>query len=110
MIVVGTPEECEVARRLFASAVHRLGTDAPDVLRTVEFAAIRGHSGTLPATSLDVGASVVDRELMSYSQAAQFLGCSTRTITRRVRAGDLARVGRQVTAASVNALASRGDA
>ena len=39
MIVVGTPEECEVARRLFASAVHRLGTDAPDVLRTVEFAA-----------------------------------------------------------------------
>lgn len=92
-------------RRLVDSAVFKLGAQAPEWLRSVEFAATGRHSMPFAATSSASTAFGVDDGPMTYSRAAELLGCSRRTISRYVARGRLECVGRQITALSVAELA-----
>ena len=105
MIVVGTPAECEVVRRLVDSTVHRLGADAPDELQHVQFAvaAFFGHKSPTAAGDLAHLDDLVHDAPMSYSEAATAAGVSKRTIARRVADGTLTLAGRRIAAPSLRA-------
>ena len=91
MIVIATSSEAEreMVGRMLAGAAWKLGHPIPH-----RFAAIGGQT-------LEQLAALVDGGSMSHTDAAAVLGCSTRTVRRRVADGDLERVGRRVTVRSV---------
>lgn len=90
VVLADAPREAELARRLFDGARHRLG----DLDLDVRLAAIDGQS-------LALVASILHDAPMSHDQAAQTLGCSTRTVRRLVATGELERCGRRITAGSI---------
>ena len=91
MIVFTTTTEAEreLVQRVLAAAAWKVGHPIPH-----RFAAIRGQT-------LETIAELIDAGTMTHTTAAEVLGCSTRTVRRRVADGDLERVGRRVTVRSV---------
>ena len=91
MIVFTTTTEAEreLVQRVLAAAEWKVGHPIPH-----RFAAIRGQS-------LETLAEMVDVGTMTHATAAEVLGCSTRTVRRRVADGTLEQRGRRVTVRSV---------
>lgn len=89
VIAADTEAERELLRRLMLSTEYKLGRRIPWRL-----AAIGGQT-------LEHVAALVDGGSMSHTDAATVLGCSTRTVRRRVADGTLEQLGRRVTVRSV---------
>ena len=83
---------------------HRTGPPADATLVAI-VAAIRRHCPPTSPVVVDTTNAGPDDRLMPYRTAADRLGVSPRTVSRLVAAGHLDRIGRRVTAASVERLA-----
>jgi excisionase family DNA binding protein len=72
-------------------------------------AASRGHGQRRPVESAHPPTVLSDTPVtMTYAAAAARLGVSARTVRRRVASGELTKVGRRLSRASVEALAEGG--
>lgn len=91
MIVVtaDSAEEVELARRILAAAEWKLGRTVPH------------HVEAIGGQRLAELLALLHAEAMTDHQAATILGCSTRTVRRRVADGTLQRTGRRITTRSV---------
>jgi hypothetical protein len=101
IVLVRNQAEATFLAPILDAAAQHFGDRAPSCLSAYRLVVIGEHSTALGVTPIAKPDALSDRELMSYTEAASLLDCSTSTIGRRVRAGHLERKGRKVTTASV---------
>jgi hypothetical protein len=102
-----TADHVVVALRQYA---FRGGHRVPDEVGTVadQLDAVTRHQRHRVPSPGRPGAGAVEDSLMTYTETAQALGVSTRTVSRYVAAGLLTTVGRRITARSVTELTRGG--
>lgn len=110
-VEVGNQLEAAHVQSAIQEYIHRRGrTRVPSRLIELvdDLAAITRHKSPYPATRLAHPRLPADSGLLSYSQAAQRLGVSARTVSRMVANNELETVGRRITRASVRRLTKEG--
>lgn len=106
-IVIANQLEASHLRNAIQEYVRRLGTDRVPtrmVQLISDLDAIARHMSPHPATSLAKHHQPADSDLLSYNQAANRLGVSTRTVSRMVSNNQLDAVGRRIKATSIEHL------
>lgn len=101
IVLVRNQAEAAFLAPILDAAAQFYGDRAPSCLSAYRLVVICEHSTALGVTPIAKPVALSDRELMSYTEAADLLDCSTSTIGRRVRNGDLDRKGRKITTESV---------
>lgn len=101
IVLVRNQAEAAFLAPILDAAVQHYGDRAPSCLSAYRLVVIGEHSTALGVTPMAKSDTLGDRELMSYTEAANVLDCSTSTVGRRARAGHLDRKGRKITAVSV---------
>ena len=99
-------EEADLGHLQQAVAVHRIRSGDPGLRARLAAVvlAVEEIRRTTAANIVDGRGGGAHAQLMSHATAATALGCSTRTVRRRVATGRLTTVGRKITTASLASL------
>jgi hypothetical protein len=111
ILLITDENELIHVHRALADHVSRWGIEGnlPGVVVAVdELAVMLKRSPSLAAMSLAMAESFSESELMTYSAVGERLDLSESTIRRMVKRGELDKVGRRITRASVQRVITHG--